>query len=87
VGLLDGQKVVATKMGTTTLEGGMKIRNVLYVPNLNCSLISVSQLTDEAYCVVQFTNSLCVIQNRTSRMLIGLGERNRRALLFQRDST
>jgi hypothetical protein len=26
VGLLDGQKVLATKEGTTTLDGGLKIR-------------------------------------------------------------
>ncbi|KAJ1378331.1 Retrotransposon gag domain [Sesbania bispinosa] len=51
VGLPDGQKVFATKEGTTTLEGGLKINNVLYVPKLNCSL------------------------DRTSRTLIGLGER------------
>ena len=75
VGLPDGQKVVATKEGTTTLEGGLKINNVLYVPKLNCSLISVTQLIDETNCIVQFTNSLCVIQDRTSRTLIGLGER------------
>ena len=42
VGLPDGQKVVATKEGTTTLEGGLKINNVLYVPKLNYSLIFVT---------------------------------------------
>lgn len=83
MGLPDGQKVVATKMGTTTLEGGMKISNVLYVPKLNCSLISVSQLIDEAYCVMQFAKSLCVIQNHTSRMFIGLGEQIDRLYYFR----
>jgi hypothetical protein len=75
VGMPDGQKVVATKEGTTTLDGGLKLSNVLYVPQLNCSLISMTQLIDETNCIVQFTNSLCVMQDRTSRMLIGLGER------------
>lgn len=45
------------------------------MPKLNCSLISVTQLTDETNCIVQFTDSLCVMQDRTSRMLIGWGER------------
>lgn len=48
---------------------------MLYVPKLNCSLIYVSQLIDEAKCIVQFTNSLCVMQDHTSRILIGVGER------------
>jgi hypothetical protein len=74
VGLPDGQKVLATKEGTTTLDGGLKLSNVLYVPKLNCSLISVTQLIDETNCIMQFTNSLCVMQDRTSRVLIGLGE-------------
>lgn len=55
----DGQKLVATKEGTTTLDGGLKLSNVLYVPKLSCSLISVTQLIDETNCVVQFSNSLC----------------------------
>lgn len=53
----------------------LKLSNVLYVPKLSCNLISVTQLIDETNCVVQFSNSLCVMQDRTSRMLIGLGER------------
>lgn len=35
IGLPDGQKTVATKEGTTTLDGGLKLSNVLYVPKLN----------------------------------------------------
>lgn len=52
IGLPDGQKTVATKEGTTTLDGGLKLSNVLYVPKLNGSLIFVTQLIDETKCVV-----------------------------------
>ena len=45
------------------------------MPGLTCILIFVSQLTYHYNCFVQFTNGLCVIQDRTSRMLIGAGER------------
>lgn len=36
---------------------------------------SVLQLIDESNCFVQFTQNLCVVQDRTLRMLIGAGER------------
>lgn len=75
VGLPDGQKTVATKEGSVTLAGEFILKNVLYVPKLKCSLISVSQLIDAANCNVQFTNSLCAIHDQSSRMLIGAGER------------
>ncbi|KAJ1433729.1 retrovirus-related Pol polyprotein from transposon TNT 1-94 [Sesbania bispinosa] len=42
VGLPDGDRTNATKEGTIFLEGGLKLANVLYVPKLNCSLLSVS---------------------------------------------
>ena len=75
VGLPDGQHVVATKEGTVILDGDLRLENVLYVPKLNCNLVSVSQMIDESKCVVQFTNKLCVIQDRISRMPIGASER------------
>jgi transposase InsO family protein len=75
VGLPNGKHVLATKEGTKILNGGLKIENVLYVPTLSCNLISISQLIDETNCVVHFTNDLCVMQDRTSKMLIGAGER------------
>ena len=74
VGMPDGGQTNATKEGTVFLGGGLKLTNVLYVPKLNCSLISVSQLLDESNCFVQFTNKLCVMQDRTSKMLIGVGK-------------
>ena len=74
VGLPNGEQAIATKEETVTLEGGLKLINVLYVPELNCNLISVTQLIDTNY-IVQVTNSLCVMQDLTLRMLIGMGER------------
>ena len=75
VGLPDGSSTVATKEGTVILDRNFCLKNVLFVPGLACKLISVSQLTDYHNCFVQFTNGLCVIQDRTLRTLIGAGER------------
>jgi hypothetical protein len=75
VGLPNGEQAVATREGIVILETGLQLCNVLYVPGLNCNLISVSQLIDDMDCVLQFTNSVCIMQDRTSRTLIGVGER------------
>ena len=72
---MENKLLLTTKEGTITLEGGLKLINVLYVLGLNCNLISMSQLIDDTNCIVHVTNSLCVMQDRTFRTLIGEGER------------
>ena len=42
VGLPNGQHTTTIKEGSVVLDGGLKLTNVLYVPKLNCNLISVS---------------------------------------------
>ena len=44
VGFADGNKTYATHVGMLTLTNRITLENVLFVPNLNCSLISVSKL-------------------------------------------
>lgn len=66
---------MATKKGTFTLETNLCLKNVLYVSQLTCNSIYISQLIDHYDCFVQFTKGLCVIQDRTLRMLIAAGER------------
>lgn len=75
VGLPNGQTVLATKEGVVKLCENLSLTHVLYVPQLNCNLISVSQLVDELSCFVQITNDMCAIQDQHSRELIGVGER------------
>ena len=54
---------------------GITLEHVLFVPQLNCNLISVSKLIDDSLCHVRFTDSLCAIQDHRSGSLIGGGER------------
>lgn len=42
VGLPDGRRVSATLSGSVTLSSHITLSNVLYVPGLNCNLLSVS---------------------------------------------
>lgn len=61
VGLPDGKDATATKEGSVILDGGLRLDNVLFVPQLTCNLISVTQLIDDSNCIIQITNALCVI--------------------------
>ncbi|KAH7545427.1 hypothetical protein FEM48_Zijuj01G0092700 [Ziziphus jujuba var. spinosa] len=74
VGLPNGESVVATQSGSVRLSDKITLKNVLYVPKLNCNLLSVSQLNDDLHCVVQFNSYICAIQDHT-RELIGTGVR------------
>ncbi|CAH9142456.1 unnamed protein product [Cuscuta epithymum] len=80
VGLSDGRTVSAVLTGRVPLSRELILDHVLYVPGLNCHLISVSQLADQSNCLVTFTNNFCAIQDLRSRNLIGAGER--RDVLF-----
>jgi len=73
--LPNGKDATATRQGSVILDGGLRLDNVLFVPQLTCNLIYVTQLLDATNCIIQITNALCVIQDRTTRKLIGAGER------------
>ncbi|XP_057984651.1 uncharacterized protein LOC131169439 [Hevea brasiliensis] len=74
IGLPNGEKTLAVKEGTVLLGGDLKLQQVLYMPNLNCNLIFVSQLLNDSNLVIQLTNKICAIQDLNSRNLIGAGE-------------
>ncbi|XP_075489666.1 uncharacterized protein LOC142528501 [Primulina tabacum] len=57
VRLPDGQTLAATEEGAVQLTDTIRLQNVLYVPNLQCNLISVSQLIDDIDCCVQFDSN------------------------------
>jgi len=49
---------------------GLTLSSVLYIPNINCNLISVSKLTRHMQCAVKFSSS-CVFHDLISRKMIG----------------
>ncbi|GKB12610.1 retrovirus-related pol polyprotein from transposon RE2 [Tanacetum coccineum] len=85
VELPDGNIAMAKKEGDVCFDNGFVLRNVLYVPGLTCNLLSVPQLLDEGNCIVQFAPKICVIQDLTSRMVIGAGERRDGGLFYFRE--
>jgi Integrase core domain/GAG-pre-integrase domain len=74
VELPNGTQTVAEHEGSVRLSGGIVLKRVLYVPSLNCSLISLGKLIKDNDCFVTFTNESCIVQDCTSRTLIGVGE-------------
>ncbi|XP_019418536.1 PREDICTED: uncharacterized protein LOC109329316 [Lupinus angustifolius] len=83
VGLLNGHTAISTKEGKVKLSDNLNIEHVLYVPQFKCNLISISQLSYDSNYSVQFTDDLCAIEDRTSKMLIGSGERRNELYLFR----
>ena len=87
VGLPNGAHAIATKADRVLLTDGLILEHVLFVPQLHCNLISVSQLIDDSKCHLQFTDSLCAIQDLRSGSLIGAGERKDGLYYFRRIPT
>lgn len=75
IGLPDGDQVSACMEGNVELDNCLTLKNVLYVPNLKCDLLSLSQLLDDGNYLVQITNHLCIIQDQFSKTVIGVGKR------------
>ena len=63
------------KEGTVMLNKFLKLNNVLYIPNLKCNLILVSQLIEEIDCTILFTKKFCTMQDHNSRVMISTGEK------------
>jgi len=74
IGLPNGTNRIATHQGLVNLGGKLKLNNVLYVPSLQCNLISIARLCNDLRCLVTFSDDACVLQGRTSRTLIGASE-------------
>jgi len=70
----DGKASRATKCGTLPLSSSYQLHDVLYVPDFDCTLISVSKLLKQTSSIAIFTDTLCFLQDRFSRTLIGAGE-------------
>lgn len=65
----NGEKVVATLVGYVRLSDKITLIGVLYVPNLSCNLLSVSQLNDDLQTIVQFDSHICAIQDQTKELI------------------
>ena len=74
IGFADGNKTYATHTGQFPLTDRITLDHALFVLNLNCSLISVSKLLKQTHCFALLTDTICLLQDRFTRTLIGAGK-------------
>lgn len=63
--LPNGAKTVASQ-GVVYLNLDLKLRNVLFIPELKYNLISSAQLARDSKCFISITDNFCVIKDCTS---------------------
>ena len=61
IGLPGGTNTMASHQGTVSLGEKLKLKDVLYVPSLNCDLISVARLRNDLRCLVIFSDDASVV--------------------------
>lgn len=72
--LADGSFAPIRGRGMVSITPTLTLQNVLHVPSLTYSLISVSKLAHDHNCHVIFTKSNCIFQDSTSGTMIGGAE-------------
>lgn len=69
----NGESIPIQGKGNHVLPGGIKIDEVLYVPDFNFNLLSVSRLTRDLQCSMTFFPDFFIMQGLQRRNLIGVG--------------
>ncbi|CAL1400060.1 unnamed protein product [Linum trigynum] len=69
----NGNGVPVRNIGMAQLQNGLVLNRVLHIPDFQCNLLSVSRLTADHPVAVIFLSDFCVIQDLTSRKMIGMG--------------
>ena len=74
VSLPNGCSVTTFYSGVVKFSPTLVIHNVLYVPNFNFNLISISKLISNLHCTLNFSVDFCKIQDVTTLKMIGLAK-------------
>lgn len=69
----NGESIPVKGKGDFLLKEGLDIKEVLYVPNFTCNLLSVRRLTKDLNCAVTFFPDFFVLQDLKAGNLIGAG--------------
>lgn len=74
INLSTGATAHMTHIGDAVLPNGLKLVNVLYVPQLNHNLLSIHKLAQDSRCDVMFRPNDFVIIDSKSKKVMGKGE-------------
>lgn len=72
--ILDGNSLKVDKIEDVVINEYIKLKDVLYVPEFNCNLVSLKRLSEDMDYAITYYSNVCVIQDPTERTLIGLGD-------------
>ncbi|CAH9141419.1 unnamed protein product [Cuscuta epithymum] len=70
----NGESIPVNAVGSLYLPNGILLERVLYIPKFQCNLLSVSRLTSDLNCTLIFFPDFCILQNVSSKKLIGVGK-------------
>ncbi|XP_015161610.1 uncharacterized protein [Solanum tuberosum] len=76
VHLPNGNTVAVSHIGSTSILANQTISNVLYLPDFQVNLVSVSKLTKELKCMVAFFPDFCVFQDLSTGQVKGIGKKD-----------
>jgi len=74
VNLPNKSYVLVQYVGNVSFSPTLYLTNVLYCPNFNLNLISVSKMCTSLSYFVNFSTDCCIIQDLSTKRMIGLGE-------------
>ena len=71
VKLADGSYSLVTGIETVTISPEISLQSILHVPKLSCNLISISKIAKDLGCMVNFSSTACVFQDKITGRMIG----------------
>ena len=71
VKIADGSLSKVAGTGSVIISKNLTLDAVLFVPNLDCNLLSISKLTRDHNCVTKFFPNMCEFQDLDSGRMIG----------------
>ena len=74
VRIADGTLSKVVGKGSVVISEDITLNSVLYVPKLDCNLLSISKLSNDLNCVTKFSPNVCVFQILGSGKTIGSAE-------------
>jgi hypothetical protein len=74
VAMPSGEQASITSIGNLPLNSAVTLKIVLGVPSFKVDLMSLSRVTRDLNCSVTYFPHWCILQDLTTRKMIGLGE-------------
>ncbi|CAL9003908.1 unnamed protein product [Prunus brigantina] len=74
VNMPNGSQAHISCLGSVQITPHLKLEDVLCVPGFRVNLMSVSKLTRHLHCLISFFPTFCIMQDLTTKKMIGLGK-------------